>query len=189
MHRLSAHAAHEGLTGLVAEQVMPVAVEDARNHPRFKYFKESGEEVYHSFLGVPADRPRHSAGRARGANQRAQSLPRKRNSQVVRGRQPGRTRGQRGAHPRSLYRPGPGAPLVRRPQSLVVLGLRLHQPVSRPQSHPLVAAQSESHRPAQRNAAGGNRAPRHRTGPAQPHQLCLPPPAGISARPTAPGAP
>src|SRR5271168_2040655 len=43
----------EGLTGLVAERVMPVAVEDVTNHPRFKYFKESGEEVYHSFLGVP----------------------------------------------------------------------------------------------------------------------------------------
>jgi starch phosphorylase len=44
---------NEGLVGLVAEQVMPVAVEDAGNHPRFKYFRESGEEVYHSFLGVP----------------------------------------------------------------------------------------------------------------------------------------
>jgi starch phosphorylase len=44
---------HEGLTGLVAEQVLPVAVDDVRNHPRFKYFKESGEEVYNSFLGVP----------------------------------------------------------------------------------------------------------------------------------------
>src|SRR4029077_1605553 len=28
----------EGLVGLVAEQVRPVAVEEARNHPRFKYF-------------------------------------------------------------------------------------------------------------------------------------------------------
>ncbi|HEY6488319.1 MAG: alpha-glucan family phosphorylase [Terracidiphilus sp.] len=44
---------HEGLAGLVAEQVMPVAVSDARNHPRFKYFAESGEEEYRSFLGVP----------------------------------------------------------------------------------------------------------------------------------------
>ncbi len=43
----------EGLAGLVAEQVRPIAVEDAPNHPRFKYFKESGEEAYHSFLGVP----------------------------------------------------------------------------------------------------------------------------------------
>jgi starch phosphorylase len=44
---------HEGLAGLVAEQVLPVAVADVKNHPRFKYFKESGEEEYHSFLGVP----------------------------------------------------------------------------------------------------------------------------------------
>ncbi len=44
---------NEGLTGLVAEQVLPVAVEEVKNHPRFKYFVESGEEVYHSFLGVP----------------------------------------------------------------------------------------------------------------------------------------
>ncbi|MGD0893629.1 MAG: alpha-glucan family phosphorylase [Terracidiphilus sp.] len=44
---------HEGLAGLVAEQVMPVAVEDATKHPRFKFFKDSGEEEYRSFLGVP----------------------------------------------------------------------------------------------------------------------------------------
>ncbi|HEX4757028.1 MAG TPA: alpha-glucan family phosphorylase [Terracidiphilus sp.] len=43
----------EGLTGLVAEQVKPVAVDDVVNHPRFKYFSGSGEEEYHSFLGVP----------------------------------------------------------------------------------------------------------------------------------------
>jgi starch phosphorylase len=43
----------EGLAGLVAEQVLPVAVDDVKSHPRFKYFKESGEEVYRSFLGVP----------------------------------------------------------------------------------------------------------------------------------------
>ena len=44
---------HEGLTGLVAEQVRPVAVEQVRNHPRFKYFAEAGEDPYQSFLGVP----------------------------------------------------------------------------------------------------------------------------------------
>ncbi|HTW62623.1 MAG TPA: alpha-glucan family phosphorylase [Terracidiphilus sp.] len=43
----------EGLSGLVAEQLLPVAVPDARNHPRYKYFKDSGEDEYHSFLGVP----------------------------------------------------------------------------------------------------------------------------------------
>src|SRR5689334_9153726 len=44
---------HEGLTGLVAEQVRPVTVSHARNHPRFKYVVEAGEDAYHSFLGVP----------------------------------------------------------------------------------------------------------------------------------------
>ena len=46
-------AVSEGLTGLVAEQVRPVAVEQVRNHPRFKYFAEAGEDPYQSFLGVP----------------------------------------------------------------------------------------------------------------------------------------
>jgi phosphotransferase system enzyme I (PtsP) len=44
---------HEGLTGLVAEQLAPVMVEEAAVHPRFKYFPEAGEDPYHSFLGVP----------------------------------------------------------------------------------------------------------------------------------------
>jgi phosphotransferase system enzyme I (PtsP) len=43
----------QGLTGLVAEQMAPVAVADAFAHPRFKYFPEAGEDPYHSFLGVP----------------------------------------------------------------------------------------------------------------------------------------
>ena len=46
-------AVSEGLAGLVAEQVRPVAVEQARTHPRFKYFSEAGEDAYQSFLGVP----------------------------------------------------------------------------------------------------------------------------------------
>src|SRR5581483_4971619 len=43
----------EGLAGMVAEQVRPVAVEHAPAHPRFKYFSEAGEESYQSFCGVP----------------------------------------------------------------------------------------------------------------------------------------
>ncbi len=46
-------ALHEGLVGLVAEQVRPVAVQEVKNHPRFKYFNEAGEDSYQSFLGVP----------------------------------------------------------------------------------------------------------------------------------------
>ena len=44
---------HEGLSGLVAEEVRPVAVEQVKTHPRFKYFRETGEDAYQSFLGVP----------------------------------------------------------------------------------------------------------------------------------------
>jgi glycogen phosphorylase len=46
-------AIHEGLAGLVAEEVRPVAVQQVKNHPRFKYFREAGEDAYQSFLGVP----------------------------------------------------------------------------------------------------------------------------------------
>ncbi len=43
----------EGLTGLVAQNMTPVMVPDAFQHPRFKYFPEAGEDPYRSFLGVP----------------------------------------------------------------------------------------------------------------------------------------
>ena len=43
----------EGLTGLVAEQLRPIVVEQASRHPRFKYFSEAGEDGYQSFAGVP----------------------------------------------------------------------------------------------------------------------------------------
>jgi len=46
-------ALNEGLAGLVAEQVQPVAVQNVKNHPRFKYFSDAGEEAYQTFLGVP----------------------------------------------------------------------------------------------------------------------------------------
>src|SRR5262249_43562469 len=43
----------EGLTGLVIETMEPVSVPDAPVHPRFKFFPETREERFHSFLGVP----------------------------------------------------------------------------------------------------------------------------------------
>ena len=43
----------EGLTGLVIERMKPVMVEDTLAHPRYKYFPETHEEHFHSFLGVP----------------------------------------------------------------------------------------------------------------------------------------
>lgn len=43
----------EGLTGLVMEQRSVVSLENAHEHPRYKYFRETREERYHSFLGIP----------------------------------------------------------------------------------------------------------------------------------------
>jgi len=43
----------EGLTGLVIQRMKPVMVVDAPAHPRYKYFPETHEEHFHSFLGVP----------------------------------------------------------------------------------------------------------------------------------------
>ena len=43
----------EGLTGIVVQTLEPVMAIDALAHPRYKYFPETGEEKYHSFLGVP----------------------------------------------------------------------------------------------------------------------------------------
>ncbi len=43
----------EGLVGLVAQRAESVNLDDALQHPRFKYFPETGEERYHGFLGVP----------------------------------------------------------------------------------------------------------------------------------------
>jgi len=43
----------EGLTGLVIETMKPVMVADTLAHPRYKYFPETHEEHFHSFLGVP----------------------------------------------------------------------------------------------------------------------------------------
>jgi phosphotransferase system enzyme I (PtsP) len=43
----------EGLTGMAIEKLEPVMAVDALTHPRYKYFPETGEEKYHSFVGVP----------------------------------------------------------------------------------------------------------------------------------------
>src|ERR1041385_219812 len=45
--------AGEGLVGLVVETAAPVNLSDAPHHPKFSYRPETGEDPYHSFLGVP----------------------------------------------------------------------------------------------------------------------------------------
>lgn len=49
---------NEGLVGLAIESNGPVMVADAMSHARYKYFPETGEERYHTFLGVPVQEGR-----------------------------------------------------------------------------------------------------------------------------------
>ncbi len=46
-------ASNEGLIGYVGTREEPVNLEDAAVHPKFRYFAETGEERFASFLGVP----------------------------------------------------------------------------------------------------------------------------------------
>ena len=43
----------EGLVGLVANEANAISLSDAQGHPAYSYRPETGEEIYHSFLGVP----------------------------------------------------------------------------------------------------------------------------------------
>jgi phosphotransferase system, enzyme I, PtsP len=53
---------NEGLVGLVAQRAESVNLDDAPDHPRYKYFPETGEERYHGFLGVPIVHHRQMLG-------------------------------------------------------------------------------------------------------------------------------
>jgi len=52
----------EGLVGLVATEANAVNLSAAQNHPAFAYRPETGEEIYHSFLGVPILRAGNTLG-------------------------------------------------------------------------------------------------------------------------------
>ena len=52
----------EGLVGYTIERMEPVMAIDALAHPRYKYFPETGEERYHSFLAVPVLERRQPSG-------------------------------------------------------------------------------------------------------------------------------
>lgn len=66
LNREAVHNTHlargEGLVGLIAERAELINIHEAQDHPAFSYRPETGEEVYHSFLGMPILR----AGRTLG---------------------------------------------------------------------------------------------------------------------------
>ena len=53
---------NEGLVGLVAREATSINLSEAHEHPAFSYRPETGEEIYHSFLGVPVLRAGNTLG-------------------------------------------------------------------------------------------------------------------------------
>src|SRR5215207_3273448 len=53
---------NEGLVGLVAREANSVNLSEAHEHAAFSYRPETGEEIYHSFLGVPILRAGNTLG-------------------------------------------------------------------------------------------------------------------------------
>ncbi|MDI3325153.1 phosphoenolpyruvate--protein phosphotransferase [Pontibacterium granulatum] len=46
-------ASSEGIVSVVGQRAEPINLEDASLHPRYTYLKDTGEEQFHAFLGVP----------------------------------------------------------------------------------------------------------------------------------------
>ncbi|WP_420599817.1 phosphoenolpyruvate--protein phosphotransferase [Neptuniibacter sp.] len=55
-------SAAEGLVGMVVERAEPINLENASQHPAYKYVESTGEERYGSFLGVPVIHHREVLG-------------------------------------------------------------------------------------------------------------------------------
>lgn len=66
LHRAAVHHTKmergEGLVGLVADEARPLSLSDAAKHPSFSHHPETGEELFHAFLGVPILRNGHMLG-------------------------------------------------------------------------------------------------------------------------------
>ena len=114
----------EGLAGLVAEELRPIMVEDATKHPRFKYFREAGEEAVPLVPRRPPDRPGDDPGGPGGPDGRAAELLARGGGDAGRDRRPARADRQRGPHAREVHRPDLRADLGPGPELLVELGRR-----------------------------------------------------------------
>ena len=135
---------NEGLAGLVAEQLRPVFVRDATQHPRFKYFREAGEDPYRTFVGVPIiDRGvlqgvlvvQTTESRAFGDDDvRMLSTAGAQLAPIV----------ERGARGRQLRRPGAPAPAGAGAEPVVELGRRGGQPVPRARPGALARVRPQS---------------------------------------------
>src|SRR3546814_15288225 len=68
----------EGLVGMIADQIETLNLDEAAAHPDFSYRTETGEELLHSFAGVPLIRRERAigvqTGRASGTERVGQSV-------------------------------------------------------------------------------------------------------------------
>ena len=96
---------HEGLTGLVAEQVRPVAVEPGAEPSALQILSPKRVKSVSLLPRRSADRSRRPARRAGGADDRRPRLSRRGNSHADGGRRAGRPDGQPGAHARRFIAP------------------------------------------------------------------------------------
>ncbi len=83
---LTTMRAGEGLVGLIAREAEPIALSDAQSHPAFSYRPETGEEIYHSFLGVPVLRGARCSACSWCRTARRAPMPRRRSRRCRRWR-------------------------------------------------------------------------------------------------------
>ncbi len=173
---------HEGLAGLVAEQVRPVNVGSGAKPPAVQVLQRFRRRRLSIVSGSAADRPGRVARRSSGANRRVPHFPGRRSRNADRGGLGSGAHRERGAHSRPLHRSRTGTPVGVGPQSVVELGSRRQQLVPLPRSRSLETAQSQSRRPACGDPLSHAGAPCQGIGVARPNQLCLPPSARVSRR-------
>ena len=79
VHLTHAAASARAWSARSPAQAEPLNLADAQAHPAFAYLPETGEEIYHSFLGVPILRGGRHARRARRPEPHARApIPRRR---------------------------------------------------------------------------------------------------------------
>ena len=124
-------AINEGLAGLVAEQVHPVAVEQVTESSALQVLSRGRRRCLPVVPRSSTYRPRGSAGRSGSANRGASDFRRRRDSDAGPGGGPGGAGGERSAHAGSLHRSCAGAALGTGSQLVVELGPRCRQHIPR----------------------------------------------------------
>ena len=142
----------EGLAGLVAEQAQPVVVRDASTHPRFKYFREAGEDALSDVPRRSGHRPRRAPGRARRPDAGVADVRRRRGAAAGDGRRAAGADRHRGPGHRAVRRAGAPAPRRAGPEPVVELGQRSRRAVPRSRPGALARLRSQPDRAAARRS-------------------------------------